>query len=75
MHAFDGSKKDSIIITTTDFRYESINTYDGRYLEEYFNNNLIVRGDSLNVGRVGGFLEWHNIDLCQVDYQIFWFQN
>ena len=74
MHAFDGSKKDSIIITTTDFRYESINTYDGRYLEEYFNNNLIVRGDSLNVGRVGGFLEWHNIDLCHVDYQIHWFQ-
>ncbi len=41
---------------------------------EILYNNLIVRGDSLNVGRVGGFLEWHNIDLCQVDYQIFWFQ-
>ncbi|MBX7042436.1 MAG: hypothetical protein K1X85_05990, partial [Ignavibacteria bacterium] len=25
-------------------------------------------------GRVGGFLEWGNINLCEVDYQIYWYQ-
>ena len=59
---------------TNDFRVNNINDYDGRYLQDYFNITIAARGDSLNRGRVGGFLEWHNIDLCQVDYQIFWFQ-
>ncbi|MBK6506013.1 MAG: hypothetical protein IPG02_10150 [Ignavibacteria bacterium] len=43
-------------------------------MEDYVGINFNVAGDLLNEGRVGGFLEWHNIDLCQVDYQIFWFQ-
>jgi len=72
--AFDGSPIDSITLTTKDFRYGNINTYDGRYLEDYFNMTIAARGDSLNRGRVGGFLEWNNIDLCHVDYQIYWFQ-
>ncbi|MBK9225622.1 MAG: hypothetical protein IPL67_00805 [Ignavibacteria bacterium] len=72
--AFDGSPIDSITLTTKDFRYGNNSTYDGRYLEDYFNMTIAARGDSLNRGRVGGFLEWHNIDLCHVDYQIHWFQ-
>ncbi|MBK6504853.1 MAG: hypothetical protein IPG02_04105 [Ignavibacteria bacterium] len=72
--AFNGSPIDSITLTTKDFRYGYSSTYDGRYLEDYFISNLIVKGDALNDGRVGGFLEWHNIDLCHVDYQIHWFQ-
>ncbi|MBL0108539.1 MAG: hypothetical protein IPP52_14985 [Ignavibacteria bacterium] len=74
VNKFDGQPLKTITLTTKDFRYDNINTYDGRYLEDYFCNNLIIRGDSLNVGRVGGYLEWTNMDSCRVDYQIYWFQ-
>ena len=72
--AFDGSPIDTITLTTKDFRYVNDNTYDGRYLEDYFISNIMVKGDALNAGRVGGFLEWGNINLCEVDYQIYWYQ-
>jgi hypothetical protein len=72
--AFNGSPIDSITVTTADFRLDGTNNYDGRYLEDYVGINFNVAGDLLNEGRVGGFLEWHNIDLCHVDYQIHWFQ-
>jgi len=72
-HAFDGFPLDSITITTKDFKIDS-GIYDGRYLEEYFNNNIVIRGDNLNRGRVGGYLEWTNINSCHVDYQIYWYQ-
>jgi hypothetical protein len=75
---FEGNIVKEVVIKTINFRInDDPFSYDGSYIEEYLlepsQGDLNIRGDSLNVGRVGGFLEWNNIDLCNVDYQIFWF--
>lgn len=72
---FEGRTIDSVTIKCLNFLSNGINNYNGKYLEEFFGPlPITVRGDSLNVGRVGGYLEWTNMDSCHVDYQIYWFQ-
>ena len=71
--AYDGEFLDSITIYTNDFRHDNQNTYDGRYLEDYFFRNMVVEGTNLNRGRDHWYLEWNNLEECHVDYQLYWY--
>jgi hypothetical protein len=68
---FNGNPGPEITITTEDFRYTNSNTYDGRYLEDYFIHNLSVFADVINEGRPSN--EVIHLNSCQVDYQIYWY--
>lgn len=69
---YNGDTVDEITINTEDFRYNNLSTYDGRYLEDYFTNNMVVGGDAINTGRnVNDPFTYLNN--CEVDYQIYWY--
>jgi len=60
-------------INTEAFRHDNINTYDGRYLEDFWDLQMRVRLDSLNIGRTASYIEWLNKDSCKVDFQVHWY--
>ncbi len=61
-------------IDTRDFRHDDEFTYDGRYLEDYFERpDIVVRLDSLNIGREAHSIEWTYKYECKVDFQVHWY--
>ena len=77
--AFDGSTIKEVTLTTQNFRYTDVFTYDGRYLEEYIlsapQGNLTVTGDELRTGAPAeGFpLNYPEASESGVDYEIQWY--
>jgi hypothetical protein len=61
-------------ITTSDFLDGNF-YYNGSYLEEFINVELMVTADSLNRGRPEPLGNWRYYDInnCHVDYQIYWY--
>ena len=68
VRAYDHSVILDQILYAYHFRYTDPNTYDGRYLEEYWYSSIYVTGDQITSG-----LQGYNLQNCQVDYQIFWY--
>jgi len=74
--SFNGTIVDEYIINTSRFRDTSLTTYDGRYLETYWNLPIIVTGDTLryNGGPIPDFpLNYPVVSECGVDYEIQWY--
>ncbi|MEO8514289.1 MAG: hypothetical protein ABI543_12055 [Ignavibacteria bacterium] len=74
--SFNGDIVKEIIIQTTHFRDTSSSTYDGRYLEEYFNFPITVTGDTLryNGGPIPDYpLNYPVAVESGVDYEIQWY--
>lgn len=75
--AYSGDIIKDLTLTTLNFR-KADGSYDGSYLEDYYQNiDLSVLGDEqhLNRGRVGGSQNQQEMTSghCHVDYQIFWY--
>lgn len=66
--AYNGNPIKEYIITTKHFRYRDSSTYDGRYLEEYWQMPLTVTGDELRTGA-----DNPNSTGSAVDYEICWY--
>jgi len=82
IRSFNGDSIYSVILTTQDFRNNSINSYDGQYLENFFVNNLISvpanSTDGLNKGFPSGLDHrdtYLYFDSCQVDFEIHWYKD
>jgi hypothetical protein len=79
VRAFNGDVILAQDITTQDFR---INSYNGKYLEDYFSNGISVPGDKTSIGLNKGFpfgLDHRNkigyFDSCKVDFEIHWYRD
>lgn len=69
---FNGDIAADFIITTAEFRHDNPSTYDGRYLEEYWDLPISIPADILNEGRPG-LNPYQYLDSCHVDYQVYWY--
>ncbi|HAX47607.1 MAG TPA: hypothetical protein PK605_16015 [Ignavibacteria bacterium] len=70
--AYNGDIVGEFTIKTVNFRESTGASYNGQYLDEYYQLPIFVSGDSLNRGR-GPNDPLGELQNCQVDYQIYWY--
>lgn len=83
IRSFNGDSIYGVSLTTQDFRNNNINSYNGRYLEDYFINNLIsvpgnITSNGINKGYPTGLDHREKIiyfDSCKVDFEIHWYKD
>lgn len=81
--SFNGDSIYAVVLTTLDFRNGNINLYDGRYLENFFINNLInVPANASSTGLNKGFPsgldhrdKYLYFDSCKIDFEIHWYKD
>jgi len=73
IRAFNGDILRDVLIRTIHFRDPSGSSYNGQYLEDFYQLPIFVSADSINRGRSTNWQDFTQLSSCQIDYEIYWY--